>query len=102
MKMNVWHNLQVKKRKNENRMVRPPRYCKFMTKCFLFCRRFRWAAYTQFIHGFFGVLGNGTRRCIPSCAVNRIRQEFSSRGDHYTGFLPERRENLEESDCSLD
>ena len=47
------------------------------------------AGYRQFILWEHGYLGKGSRRVIPSCAVNKIRNQYPSPDNVYMGFRAE-------------
>ena len=47
-----------------------------------FCK----AGYRQFILWEHGYLGKGNKRIIPACAVRKIRQQYPSPDNVYTGF----------------
>ncbi|KAL1431484.1 hypothetical protein MTO96_002255 [Rhipicephalus appendiculatus] len=49
--------------------------------------RYRFTVYRQFVWWSYGKLDQRNRVVIPSCAVHRIRKEFPTRDDHYTGYL---------------
>ena len=49
-----------------------------------FCRKYRYTAYRQLVRWCYRYLGKQIRVVLPSCAVNRIRAEFTS--DIYHGF----------------
>lgn len=48
--------------------------------------RYRYTAYRQLVRWCFGYLGKEIRVPLPSCAVNRIREEYPS--IDYQGFVP--------------
>ena len=47
-------------------------------------RKYRFIAYKQLTWWCWGWLGRHNRVCLPSCAVKKIRERFSS--THYIGF----------------
>ena len=49
-------------------------------------QRYRYIAYRQLARWCWGYLGKDVRVPLPSCAVNRIREEFPS--PDYDGFKP--------------
>lgn len=53
---------------------------------FVCFRTYRLAAYRQFTLWAHGRLGRHTRRVIPACVVNRIREKFTEGSGIYKGF----------------
>lgn len=51
---------------------------------FFYPRRYRYAAYRQFVRWCFGVLGRHVRVALPACAVKKIRAAFPAA--QYAGF----------------
>ncbi|XP_075530256.1 P2X purinoceptor 7-like [Dermacentor variabilis] len=49
--------------------------------------QYRYTAYRQFVWWVYRRLGQGNRVVLPSCAVHRIRKEFTTPAGHYTGYL---------------
>ena len=47
----------------------------------------RFTAYRQYIMWYWGKLGQGNRKVIPSCIVKKIRDKFPDSNKNYTGFL---------------
>ncbi|XP_073721922.1 P2X purinoceptor 7-like [Misgurnus anguillicaudatus] len=51
-------------------------------------QRYRHLAYRSFVSWCWGYLGRSNRVVIPSCVVQRIRQEFPDAAGSYVGFRP--------------
>ncbi|XP_057290742.1 P2X purinoceptor 7-like [Hydractinia symbiolongicarpus] len=47
----------------------------------------RYTAYRQYIMWFWGHLGSGNRKVIPSCILRKIRERFPSVDGIYRGFM---------------
>jgi hypothetical protein len=47
----------------------------------------RRAAYREFVSKYYGHLGTGNRKVIPSCCVWKIRDKYPDRYKQYRGFV---------------